>query len=128
MRMKTNTSVRKMLFLLLAVTAATVLFEVMINLGNGWITYVYVGIACVAAGAYMIIMRGLYTHPDKTVFSYDLPEEERTRLAESHRRHYFAAQPLLYVIIAVVACLLIDFVIILLQGNGLTSWMDSRLG
>ena len=94
------------MLLLLVVVAVTVFYEVMLNFGNGWITYVYVIAACAAAGAYMIIMRGLYTHPDKTVFSYDLPEEERVKLAEAHRRHYFAARPLLFVIIAVAAVII----------------------
>ena len=115
-----------MLLLLLVVVAVTVFYEVMLNFGNGWITYVYVIAACAAAGAYMIIMRGLYTHPDKTVFSYDLPEEEREKLAEAHRRHYFAARPLLFVIIAVAAALLLDFVYVMITGSGLTSWIDSR--
>lgn len=115
-----------MLLLLLVVVAVTVFYEVMLNFGNGWITYVYVIAACAAAGAYMIIMRGLYTHPDKTVFSYDLPEEERVKLAEAHRRHYFAARPLLFVIIAVAAALLLDFIYVMITGSGLTSWINSR--
>ncbi|MBO4413121.1 MAG: hypothetical protein IKX86_01700 [Clostridia bacterium] len=126
--MKSNTSVRRMLLLLLLVVAVTVFYEVMLSLGNGWITYVYVIAACAAAGAYMIIMRGLFSHPDKTVFSYDLPEEERQKLAEAHRKHYFAARPLLYVIIAVAATLLLDFVYVMIAGNGLTAWIESRLG
>lgn len=99
---------KKLLLVILSVVASSFTFELFMRNGCEWILYVYVIIVCVSASAYFITMRGLFTHPDETVFSYDLPEEERKRLAENHKKHYFAARPLLIVILCVVCALIVD--------------------
>ena len=104
-------TVKKALGIFVLAVITTALYEYLLTVIPDWATPVYVIIACAAFGAYTVIMRGLYTHPDKVEFSHDIPEDERKVLEEKHKEHYFKARPLLYIVVCVIIAFLCDVVI-----------------
>ena len=106
--MKRSVNAKRLWAVIAVVIASAVLFELGLYLGQDWIIPAYITIGTFAVCAYMIIMRGVLTPPSKTVFSADLPEEERQRLTEQHRKNFQFARPFLYVIIAVIGAFLVD--------------------